>query len=86
MKRILFIALIFLASTINGSSFHKPTTHFNRNNIKFVSYAFNDGDRIEIHTVAAKQNLGFEPYQNWLAKAVYDGDNYNTTGYKIKKP
>lgn len=79
MKRTIFIVLL-LASTINGSSFHKPSTHFNRNNIKLVSYAFKDGNRIEIHTVAAKQNLEIEPYQNWLAKAVFDGDNYNTTG------
>lgn len=76
---ILIIALGALAAITNGSSFHKQKTHFNQNNIKFVSYAFNNANRVEVHTVAAK-DLEIEPYQNWLAKAVFDGDNYNTTG------
>ena len=78
--KILLITLAVLLAVVNASSFSRPNVHnIQKHKIKFVHYAFKNDDRIVIKTVAAK-NLEIEPYKNWVAKAVFDGDNYNTTG------
>ena len=73
-----------LIAVINCHFIHKPKfqsgKEFNQKKIKLVHYAFKNGDSIEIKSVVAKI-LEIEPYDNWVARAVFDGDNYNTTGY-----
>ena len=51
--------------------------------VKFVNYAFKLNDKISIKIVPVK-SLKIEPFDDWIAKAVWDGDNYNSTGYLIK--
>lgn len=78
--KLLLITLAALLAVVNASSFHRPHVQIKQNdNVKLVHYAFKNDDRIVIKTVAAK-SLEIEPYDNWVAKAVFDGDNYNTTG------
>lgn len=78
--KFLLITLAVLLAVVNASSFHRPHVHINqKDNVKLVHYAFKNDDRIVIKTIAAK-NLEIEPYENWVAKAVFEGDNYNTTG------
>ena len=48
--------------------------------IKFVSYAYKSDNVMNITTVPVK-NLMINPNDDWVAKALWIGDNYNTTGF-----
>ncbi len=50
--------------------------------IKIVHYALKEQNSIKIKTIPVK-NLQIEPYENWLAKSIWIGDNYNQTGFAL---
>ena len=51
----------------------------NKDAIKIVHYVLKNENSLEIKTVPVR-NLNIEAYQNWLAKALYNGNDYNQTG------
>ncbi len=90
------ILLGLLIATINCTSFHrqKPSSRFHESKVSFINYAFKNEDRIEVRTIVTNaphftSDCLNEPdcvtNQNWLAKAFFDGDNYNSTGYDLTK-
>lgn len=83
-----YIALIFLI-TINLSSCLRPLerqsylfgeTNNAHNKIKIVNYLVKNDDVFTVKTVPVK-HLNIEPFDDWVAKGVFDGDNYNKTGH-----
>ena len=82
----LLINLLFLNRSIYSLTNNRVLEYKyqNQHKIKHVYYAFKDSyNTISIKTSPVK-NLNIEPYSNWLAKAVWIGNNYNQTGYVLK--
>lgn len=82
MNRFIIPVLVALATITNCSILHhlKKQPEFTKNPLKLVHYAFKNDEKIEIKTIGVK-NLDIEPSKNWIAKAIYDADNYNKTGW-----
>ena len=87
MTNLIFkcLALIFFVANFSACIrplerhshlFENPKPH----SIKIVSYAIKTNEAIEIKTVPVR-NLAIEPFKDWVAKGLFTGDNYNTTGY-----
>lgn len=75
-------ALVFSVSSIKISHPVDLIDKFKARNvhrIKTVNYALKENGRIKIIQVGAK-DLTIEPHENWLAKGLWTGDNYNVTG------
>ena len=47
--------------------------------IKTVHYAIKRDNEIHIKTVTAK-DLSIDPFADWAAKALWNGNDYNSTG------
>jgi hypothetical protein len=84
MKFSFFIA-VFAASILcecysfkHSQSVQKP--NLNKSKFKFVNYAFLNKQKIKTTTVPIK-NFKIEVSDDWVAKALFDGDNYNVTGF-----
>lgn len=79
---------LFAVSVVNSIRPLERHSYLNENknakphSIKIVSYAIKSGDVIEIKTVPVR-NLAIEPYRDWVAKGMFDGANYNTTGWSL---
>lgn len=57
--------------------------HKLRSKVKLVSYALKKEDGIiEVKNVAAK-DLKIEPFEDWTAKCVWNGHDYNSTGWSV---
>ena len=79
MKYLILLISITLINCLKHGEYVKP----HHSKVKFVNYAFKLNDKISIKIVPVK-SLKIEPFDDWIAKAVWDGDNYNSTGYLIK--
>jgi hypothetical protein len=78
---ILLIAFLSLNNLIDCIKINKIADfkQKNQHKIKTVHYALKEDNLIRIKSVGVK-NTKFEPYENWLAKGIWIGDNYNQTG------
>jgi len=86
---ILIITILFVnivdSIKVKQAKIKKPTdfaeirrTHINK--IKIVHYAFKENDDIKIKSMPVKFLGIAEPFHDWVAKSLWTGDNYNTTG------
>jgi hypothetical protein len=85
MSKLLYaLGIILLLSSIECIKVKqniKKTSDFGHSrSIKIVSYALDRDDRIEIARMPVK-NLKIKLNDDWLAKALWTGDNYNQTGF-----
>lgn len=93
MKYLTLFGILLLAVLFGNSvdcikvkqKIKKPTdfaeirrTHINK--IKIVHYAFKENDGIKIKSMPVKVLGIAEPFHDWVAKSLWTGDNYNTTG------
>lgn len=53
-----------------------------KSKIKFVHYAIIKENKFKVVKLAAK-NLEYEPYRDWSAKAMWNGNDYNSTGWSL---
>ena len=58
---------------------YKPETK-----VKIVNYAVKVENKVQLSTMGVK-NLKIEPNADWIAKGVWNGNDYNTTGYAYRK-
>jgi len=83
-KLLYAIGIILLVSSIEcikvKQNIKKTSDFEHRRSIKIVNYALNKDDRIEIARIPVK-NLEIKLNDDWLAKALWTGDNYNQTGF-----
>ena len=79
MKYLILLISITLINSLKHGEYVKP----HHSKVNFFNYAFKSNDKITVKIVPAK-SLKIEPFDDWIAKAVWDGDNYNSTGY-LKK-
>jgi len=62
-------------SVLNFKTYQKQ----HLSNIKVVNYIHKNGDGLSITQMPVK-NLQINPNNDWQAKAIWIGDNYNQTG------
>ena len=91
MLLINFLAL-FATVFLNGLSVdcireqnHETVLNFKKyqkqhlSNIKVIDYIHKNGDGLSITKMPVK-NVAINPNNDWQAKAIWIGDNYNQTG------
>lgn len=82
MIKILLSLLITLVATVYCNNVNQYTD-LTKDKIKTVHYAFENNRRIEIQSTA-NTNLELKSLnKKWIAKAMFDFENYNTTGWSI---
>ncbi len=80
MRIIFAITLLFFISECYSLKNFESQLRFDKSKIKLVNYGFKVNNKIKLSTVPVK-SLKIEPFNDWIAKAIWDGDNYNQTGY-----
>lgn len=76
----LFLLFIYQVESIKlNNRFQVIKNHSFYHSFDKILYATKNDNRIELSHIAVK-NLGIEPFDNWIAKGFFDGDNYNFTG------
>lgn len=88
MRKFILVLVSFVICLANLYSCTRPLekhSYLNRkhhgiNSLKIVSYVLKTTNGFVVKTVPAK-NLAFKPFAEWIAQGIFDGDNYNTTGY-----
>jgi hypothetical protein len=85
-KLLCVLGIILIISSIEcikvKQNIKKTSDFEHRRSIKIVNYALDREDRIEIARMPVK-NLKIKFNDDWLAKALWTGDNYNQTGFSI---
>jgi hypothetical protein len=81
MKVIYLLLVLLFASAISASPFakHKPSKKFKiaeNNKPKTVFYLYQKSNQFSVIEAGVNENVE----KNWLAKSVWDGNNYNVTG------
>lgn len=61
-------------------NYHKKAS--SKSKIKIVNYALKQDDQFKIVSVGAK-DLKIQPFKDWTAKAVFNGNDYNSTGWSV---
>lgn len=82
----ILLILVLGFTSVNSKRIKNPSDFLNFNHrpddfhsIKTVNYAFKNGNKVELSQIGVK-NLKIEAFDDWLAKGLWTGDNYNQTG------
>ena len=83
---LLIISIIYLyLEHIECLKRPEPNYNFDHKNrkIKHVTYAIKTSENVfKLNTVPVR-HLEINGFKNWVAKAIWNGRDYNTTGYTL---
>jgi hypothetical protein len=75
-----FVFVLFdFSVSIRSQNLKKTQQTDLKSKVKYVHYALKQNNKFKVVKVAAK-NLQIEPWEEWTAKALFIGNDYNSTG------
>jgi hypothetical protein len=73
------VAVSSRLNNLRSKNGHKLAAKSQMKKTKIVHYAIKQDETFKVISVGAK-DLTIEPYHDWSAKAIFNGNDYNSTG------
>lgn len=86
MKILVFILGLILigVESVKIKSQYEIIKQKHHHSIYKLLYVLKKGDSIQVSQLGVK-NLDIEPFDSWVAKGFFDGENYNYTGLEFSQ-